>query len=187
MDADSIRIRILAVSSLGESDMKGHLTAMAAVLGITVVSGLLVAQETERELVPMAYINVPLGGGNKTQSEPVYGLSLGYAQESGQSQVVGDRHNKRPPILDLQFKARGVNSLKLGGSTLMQRVAVHNADGTVSSNFSMQDITPNQWAIIGLGTFGILCASKAICDKDDKDNEPKVIVVDDFADTLAPE
>jgi hypothetical protein len=158
--------------------MKKRFLAAAAVVGVTAVSGALLAQEMAEPgaPVPMAYINIPLGGDQKAQSEPVYGLSLNRANNAGQI-----RGNGAPPILDLQFKSKGVDSLKVGGATLMQRVAVQNADGTISNNFTMQEITPNQWLIIGVGVFGVLCAGEVICDDNDDQDEPPTddIVVDD--------
>lgn len=142
-------------------------------------ASLVVADAMSTETVPMLSVNIPLDGVTAAQRTPVYSASLLRAGEGVDGRRTSLLDTSRPPILDLNFKQGGVESLNLQGVTLLKRVVTYNADGSASEGMAMPELTPAQWAMIGLGVAGVLCVTDVICDDDDGKKPPADDVIAD--------
>lgn len=148
-------------------------------LAIVAASATLVtADNSDSEVVPMLYMNVPFGGHSSAQREPVYGAALGIVGASrsaaAQDKVVSLADTGRPRLLDMRFKQGGVESLKLNGVSLIQKIVTVNADGSTSEHTGMASLSESQWVLIGLGVGATLCISEVICDDDGPSQSPPV-------------
>lgn len=144
-------------------------------------ASLMVADAMSTETVPMLSVNIPLDGVTAAQRAPVFSASILRMGEGVDGQRTSLLDTSRPPILDLNFKQGGVESLNLQGVTLLKRVITYNADGSTSEGMAMPELTPAQWAMIGLGVAGVLCVTDVICDDDDGGKKPPAddVIADD--------
>ncbi|RCX31163.1 hypothetical protein [Thioalbus denitrificans] len=144
-------------------------------------ASLMVADAMSTETVPMLSVNIPLDGVTAAQRAPVFSASILRMGEGADGQRTSLLDTSRPPILDLNFKQGGVESLNLQGVTLLKRVITYNADGSTSEGMAMPELTPVQWAMIGLGVAGVLCVTEVICDDDDGGRKPPAddVIADD--------
>ncbi len=146
-------------------------------LAIVAASATMVtADNSGSEVVPILYMSVPFGGHSSAQREPVFGAALGIVGASrsaaAQGKVVNMADTGRPRLLDMRFKQGGVESLKLNGVSLIQKIVAVNADGSTSERMGMADLSESQWVLIGLGVGAALCIGEVICDDEDPAQSP---------------
>lgn len=81
------------------------------------------------ETLPMAYVNLPLGGADKAQSLPVYGLRMSQASvgTAGSLSLFGD---ERPALMDFQMKDGQPHAFTVNGLNTLSKQTVVYADGT---------------------------------------------------------
>lgn len=154
--------------------MNKFIITLSALVVVATPASLVTADNLGNEVMPMLYIKVPIDGNSTSQRETVYGAALSIVETSRSTAEKGKIANfmntDRPRLLDLRFKQGSVDSLKMNGMSLMQKVVTVNADGSTSEEMSSSDLTPGQWAIIVLGVGAALCVGDVICDNDDDDD-----------------
>jgi len=117
------------------------------------------ANDLNSSQVPVVYINVPFGGIAKTV--PSYGLQLARVQKD---RTNGVNLFRSTPYADLKFNGTELDSFKLNGMNVLQKVTTYNAKG--------KPLTDNQrnW-IMGLVIATAIAIPIAIYDDDDDDDD----------------
>lgn len=138
---------------------------------IVTSASLVTAENVDNEVMPMLYLEIPIGSKHTMHREAEYGAALGIVGTSQNAfergKVISFMDTDRPRLLDLRFKQDSIDSLKVNGVSLVQKIVTVNADGTTTEESGLADLTPAQWILIGLGVGGVLCAADVICDDDD--------------------
>jgi len=84
------------------------------------------------EVVPMAYVSLPLGGQPARDTELSYGFGVSMA-EVDEHEGLNFMQGGKSRLVDFSFTDDEFTALKFNGVNAMERTLVHNADGGTSS------------------------------------------------------
>ncbi len=92
------------------------------------------------EPMPLAYINIPFGASKKVT--PSYGLQLARVEPTwnGSANIFTSI-----PYAEMKFTGTQLDSFKLNGVNMLQKITRYNADGTTSTHSSIN------WKYVGIG------------------------------------
>ena len=113
--------------------MKSFFAGVAAALVLAAPN--LYAQDRSSQAVPVVYFSMPFGISN-TQSEPTYGLKLAQVSKT-RNGGINLFNNRRPAFMDFQMKGTEMNALSINGINTLQQRLVHHADGSSSTQNSL--------------------------------------------------
>ncbi len=131
------------------------------------LSGMAQAGGLDNEVVPMAYMSLPLGGQQAESSQLQYGFGMAVAKhdmETGWNFM----QNGSPRPLDFAFTGKEFTSIKINGVDTLERTLVHHADGTTTTIMGM-----SKDVVVPVLIFGGAAVAVALADEDDDEEEPE--------------